>query len=158
MSEEGNERKVLSLKEGENNVNVKVRVLEASEPKVIQTRKGPKTISEAIVGDETGRAKMTLWGKHAGTVKKGDVIEVTGAWTTQYRGDVQINVGYKGEIKKVSDTDVVPEEEIPESVPKAENPYSYRKSGYGGRGYYRGGRSYQRGGYNRRDYKTGNEQ
>ncbi len=156
MSEEGSEKKILSLKENESNISVKVRVLEVNEPKVIQTRKGPRTISEAIVGDETGRAKLTLWGKHAGTLKEGEAIEVTGVWTTQYRGEVQLNVGYKGEIKRIEEQEVPEADEIPESRPKAENPYKPRqyrggyRGGYGSRRSYGG--SYSRGQYRRDNY------
>ena len=141
MSEE-KERKILDLKEGEDNVKVRVRVLDASDPKVIQTRKGPKTISEAIVGDETGRIKLTLWGKHAGTLKKGDAVEISGAWTTQYRGKVQINVGYKGEISPIDESEVPQDSDIPESVPEAENPYQYKKRSYRGQGF-----GYRKGGF-----------
>ncbi len=119
---EGDVRKVSSLKEGEDNVSVRVRVIKTMDPKVIDTRKGPRTISEAIVGDETGRIKLTLWGKHAGTLKEGQAVEVSGAWTTSYRGEVQLNVGYKGELKDVAEEDVPSEDEIPEETPKAQNP------------------------------------
>lgn len=119
-SEEGF-RKVSSLREGEDNISVKVRVLKTTDSRVVETRKGPRTISEAVVGDETGRIKMTLWGKHAGTLKEGQAIEVNGAWTTAYRGEVQLNVGFKGEIREVDNSEVAAESEIPEAVPKAQN-------------------------------------
>ena len=132
----------MELEEGQDNVKVKVRVLEASEPKVIQTRKGPRTISEAIVGDETGRMKLTLWGKHAGTLKEGEAVEISGAWTTQYRGEVQLNVGYRGEINKIEEDDVPSSDEIPEQTPKAKNPYRPRGQRYYSR---RSFRSHNRG-------------
>ncbi len=119
MDPESNVRKISSLKEGEDNVTVKVRVIETREPKVVETRRGPRTISEAIVGDDTARIKLTLWGKHAGTLKEGQAVEVSGAWTTSYRGDVQLNVGFKGEIKEVEDDEVPQADEVPEDVPKA---------------------------------------
>lgn len=130
----------MDLKEGEQDVSVRVRVLEAREPKVIQTRKGPRTISEAIVGDETGRAKLTLWGKHAGALKEGQTVEITGVWTTQYRGQVQLNVGYRGEIREIPEDEIPPAKEIPEETPKPENPYQPRRfsRGFGNKGgYYR---------------------
>ncbi|MCE4624439.1 MAG: OB-fold nucleic acid binding domain-containing protein [Desulfurococcales archaeon] len=134
---EEKEKKIMDLKEGENDVTVKVRVISTSEPKVIQTRKGPRTISEAIVGDETGRAKLTLWGKHAGTLQEGEAVEISGVWTTQYRGEVQLNVGYRGEIKKIEDEEVPGEQDIPEETPKPENPYTPRRRFQGG-GFQRG--------------------
>jgi len=111
--------KVQDLKPGMNNVNIIVRVLDVSEPKKVMTRSGERTISEAIVGDETGKVKLTLWGKASGSVSKGDVIEIRGAWTTSFKGYVQLNVGGSKSIKKLSDEAVAKEEEIPDTSPKA---------------------------------------
>jgi replication factor A1 len=32
-----------------------------------------------VIGDETGRVKVTLWGKHAGTLKEGEAVEIRNA-------------------------------------------------------------------------------
>ncbi len=136
MSQE-KEKKVSELKPGMDNLSLKVRVISAEEPKVITTRKGPRTISNAVVGDETGRVKVTLWGDKAGTLKEGQAVEIQGAWTTAYRGEVQVNVGFKGNIEEVGDEEVPEAEDIPEETPKAPEGYrpSYRRSG----GFRRGG-------------------
>jgi len=120
------EVKISELKPGMNNLSLKVRVIEAGEPRIIQTRKGPRTISNAIVGDETGRVKLTLWGDKAGTIHEGEAVEIEGAWTTSYRGEVQLNVGSRGSITEVSGEEVPGSEEIPENTPKA--PQSSRSS------------------------------
>lgn len=109
--------RISDLRGNMDNVSVKVRVLEAGEATVINTKNGPRTISEAIVGDESGRVKLTLWGKAAGTIKKGDVIEIKGGWTTVFRGQVQLNVGVKGTIVKLDNSEAPAEEDIPESTP-----------------------------------------
>lgn len=116
---ESKNKKVKDLKPGMSNVDIKVRVLEASPPKTIQTKKGERTISEAVVGDETGRVKLTLWGRAAGTIKEGDAIEIKGGWTTAYRGEVQLNIGGRDTIQSISDEEVPKEEEVPEERPKA---------------------------------------
>lgn len=120
-------RRILDLKEGLDNVSVKGRVISVEDPKVIQTRRGPRRISEAVIGDESGRVKVTLWGRHAGSLEEGDAVEIKGAWTTSYRGEVQLNVGYKGEIMKVDDGEAPMEDEIPEETPKSES-YGFRRS------------------------------
>jgi replication factor A1 len=112
--------KISELKPGMDNVTVKVRVLDAGAPKVIETRKGPRTISEAIVGDETGRVRLTLWGRAAGGVNPGEAVEIHGAWTTSYRGNVVLNVGGRGEIVRIDDSAVPEPSEVPEETPKAE--------------------------------------
>lgn len=113
-------RKIIGLRSGEDNVTVTARVLEVREPRVVETRKGPRTLSEAIIGDETGRVKLTLWGKHAGTLKEGQAIRIVGGWTTSFRGEVQLNVGSKGSIEVLDDSSAPAAEEVPESTPKAE--------------------------------------
>ena len=147
---EGN-RKVSDLREGEDNVSIKVRVLSVDEPKVIHTKRGDRTISEAIVGDESGRIKLTMWGNQAGKINEGDAIELKGAWTTSFKGDVQLNIGSRGEINKIDEGSLPKPEDIPENTPKASESSSrsygksrggYRRGGYGGRGYRR-----DRGGY-----------
>lgn len=125
------ERKIADLREGLDGVTVRVRVIEASDPKVIQTRKGPRVISEAIVGDDSGKIKLTLWGKQAGQLQSGDAVEVKGAWTTSYRGEVQLNVGSKGEITSIPDDEVPKPEDVPDSVPKASERPQFRR-GAGG--------------------------
>jgi len=126
------ERKVSQLREGEDGVTVRVRVLSVGETKTVQTRKGPRTLSEALVGDETGRVRLTLWGKHAGTLQEGEAVEIRGAWTTSYRGEVQLNVGYRGEIERIEDDSVPQPEEIPEDRPKASERPRPRRSFSGG--------------------------
>ncbi len=137
---EKQEKKIMELKPGMENVNVTVRVLEAGPPKVIQTRKGPRTISEAIVGDETGRAKMTLWGSQAGAVEEGKPVRIEGAWTTSYRGQVILNVGARSSITEVGEEEAPQPEEVPEKSPTA--PREYRSSSGQYRKQYRGRRSY----------------
>ncbi len=132
------EKKISQLREGEDDVTVRVRVLEVGETKTVQTRKGPRTLSEAVVGDDTGRVRLTLWGKHAGTLEEGEAVEIRGAWTTSYRGEVQLNVGYRGEIDRIEDSEVPQPEEVPEEVPKAQNPRPRRSYGQGFRGTRRG--------------------
>ncbi len=135
--------KIGRLKPGIENVNIRGRIISVSPPKTIQTKSGLRTISEAVIGDETGRARVTLWGRHAGTLKEGDAVEITNAWTSAYRGEVQINVSSKTELRVVEDESVPQLEEIPEGFVKA--PEDYRPQ----RGGFRGGRGARRGGFRR---------
>ncbi|MEM0017556.1 MAG: single-stranded DNA-binding protein [Candidatus Korarchaeum sp.] len=112
-------RKVLDLRPGENSVNVKVRVLEVGESRVVETKRGPRTLSEATVGDETGRVVLVLWGDHAGKLREGDVIELQNAFTTVYRGKVQLNLGNMGSFSETSGEGFVKAEDVPEDMPEA---------------------------------------
>ena len=116
MSEQ---EKVGNLKPNLEGISVTVRVLEAGEPKTIRTKNGVRTISEAVVGDDSGRIKLTLWGNLAGKVKEGMVIRIDNAWTTAYKGKVQLNAGSRSTITEVDDSMAPPAESIPTNEPKA---------------------------------------
>ncbi len=133
-------KRIIDLKSGEENVHVTGRVLETTPPRVIQTRRGPRTISNAIIGDESGRVQVTLWGSKAGSLEEGKVVDIKGAWTTSYRGKVQLNIGRSTNVEEVSDEEAPQPEEIPEDQPTA--PYTpSRRQGFsrGRRRYYRQG-------------------
>lgn len=121
------------LRDGMDDVSVRVRVLEVLGDKVVETRRGPRRISEAVVGDETGRVRLTLWGRHAGSLREGEAVEIRGAWTTSYRGEVQLNVGFRGEIERIPDEEAPRPEEVPEETPRAPRPQRPGRRGQAGR-------------------------
>ncbi|MEZ0394794.1 MAG: OB-fold nucleic acid binding domain-containing protein [Desulfurococcaceae archaeon] len=110
---------IKDLKPNMEGVTVEGRVLEASPPRVIETKKGRRTISNAIIGDGTGRVETTLWGEKAGTLKEGQVVRISGAWTTTFRGKVQLNVGKSSNVEVLPDDRAPRAEEIPEETPAA---------------------------------------
>lgn len=125
--------RIIDLKPNLENVSVKGRVLETSPPKVINTKKGVRTISNAVIGDETGRVQVTLWGSKAGTLNKDDIVEIEGAWTSSYRGKVQLNIGRTTSVKTVEDNNIPSADEIPENEPEAPNTSYWPRRRYSGR-------------------------
>ncbi len=117
---------IKDLKPHQENIHVVARVIDAQPPYTIQTRRGTRTISNAVLGDETGRVKTTLWGRRAGSLKKGVVVEIEGAWTTSYRGEVQLNIGSQTSVKELDDDAVPSVDEIPEYTPKAPQNRGYK--------------------------------
>ncbi|AWR94229.1 OB-fold nucleic acid binding domain-containing protein [Acidianus brierleyi] len=141
------DEKIGNLKGGMENVNVTARVLQVGDQKTVQTRNGPRTLRELIVGDETGRVKLTLWGTQNEDVKEGQVIKIENGWTTVFKGQVQLNAGSRSKISEGEDS--IPEEsEIPETMP-TDNSFQPRRGGFRGRGGGGGGRRFNRGGYRR---------
>jgi len=84
------------------NINLTAKVVDVSEPRSVRTKLGYQTkVATATVEDETGKIFLTLWGKQIDEVGEGDTIEVTGGYTTEFRGELQLNVPRKGQLKKV---------------------------------------------------------
>jgi replication factor A1 len=139
--------KVMDLKPGMERVSILVRVIDPGEVRRITTKAGERTIREAVVGDESGRVKLVMWGRSIKELSQGDVVEVSGAWTTVFRGRLQLNVGGPENIKVVEDTGQVPAaDEIPEEEPKVEGqvPTRPRQRGFQRRrGFRRGGEDYE---------------
>ncbi len=133
--------KIINLKPGMENINTAVRVLEVLGTRTIDTKAGTRTLGEYIVGDDTGRVKLVVWGLKASSLASGDVVEIRNAWVTVFKGEVQLNAGKNSSIEKLSDDAVPPADAIPDEFPKAggamppRRPRSGRRFGGRGRGY-----------------------
>ena len=93
---------IRDLKPGMSNVNMKLKVLDVSEPKQVITGKGIEhKILELEVGDETGTMKLVLWDDKVVPLKVGDVVQVENGFVSSFKGVRRINVGKYGELNKV---------------------------------------------------------
>ncbi|NPA97563.1 MAG: single-stranded DNA-binding protein [Crenarchaeota archaeon] len=128
------ESKVKDLKPGQENVEVKVRVLERKGIKTIRTRAGDRTIGLYTVGDDSGRVTLVAWGSKAASLEAGDSVKISNAWVSSYRGEVQLNIGRSSVIERVDDTEVPQIEEVPEDRPEAP-PQAQPRFGSRGGGY-----------------------
>uniref|UniRef100_A0A7J3QF20 Single-stranded DNA-binding protein n=1 Tax=Ignisphaera aggregans TaxID=334771 RepID=A0A7J3QF20_9CREN len=136
--------KVKDLKPGMENINTAVRILESYGVRTIDTKAGTRTLGEYMVGDDTGKVKLVVWGSKAASLNVGEAIELKNAWVTVFKGEVQLNAGKNSNIEKLPEDAVPSAENIPDETPRAEGggrPPSRRpRSGrFGGRGRGRGG-------------------
>ncbi|MEE9340163.1 MAG: DNA-binding protein, partial [Thermoplasmata archaeon] len=61
-----------------------------------------KTILYGIFGDSTGTVPFTAWEADAMDVEKGDVVKIQNAYTKEFRGEVQLNLGNRTSVEKES--------------------------------------------------------
>ena len=71
------------------------KVLELGEERV--TSSGNKVV-EAVVGDETGIVKLTLWNEAISKVDVGKTYELKNGYVTLFRGNMRLTVGRNGEL------------------------------------------------------------
>ncbi|MEM5793132.1 MAG: OB-fold nucleic acid binding domain-containing protein [Candidatus Aenigmatarchaeota archaeon] len=94
--------KIKELKLGMNEVSLKAKVNEVSEPRSVKTRMGYQTqVATAILEDDSGKIPLTLWGSQIEGVNEGDTIQIKGGYVSEFKGELQLNVPRKGELKKV---------------------------------------------------------
>lgn len=91
--------KISELKAGMQSVDIEGKVDSKEEPREVQTKYGPNRVSSAMIKDDSGSIKLTLWGKQIDEIKEGDKISLASGYTTEWNGEVQVNVGRNGELK-----------------------------------------------------------
>ncbi|RLG21852.1 DNA-binding protein [Candidatus Micrarchaeota archaeon] len=91
--------KIAELKAGMQDVDLEATVKEKGETKQITTKYGPNRVSNAVIEDDSGSVKLTLWGKQVDQVEEGDKISIKGAYTKEWNGELQVNIGRNGEMK-----------------------------------------------------------
>ena len=94
--------KINELKLGANEINLTVKVVSVSEPRNVRTKLGYQTrVATATIEDDTGQMMLTLWGRQIDEIGEGDTVEIKNGYVTEFRGELQLNVPRKGEIKRV---------------------------------------------------------
>ena len=93
-----NERTLISdLKPNQLSVKILGHVI-AINPKDIIVKGETRKIFYGILGDETGTIPFTSWGELE--IDKGDVVEISNAYTREWQGSVQLNLGDRVRIEK----------------------------------------------------------
>jgi replication factor A1 len=79
-------------------VSVEAKVVEKGDPREVRSRFKDETyrIVDAIVADETGSVKLTLWNDQIEKVNVGDNIKIENGYVTSFKSELQLNVGKFG--------------------------------------------------------------
>jgi replication factor A1 len=91
--------KISEIKSGMSNVSVEAKVIDISEARDVQTRYGSRSVADATLEDGTGQINLSLWQDQINSVKIGDKVVVTGAYTTEFRDRLQLNIPRAGKIE-----------------------------------------------------------
>jgi replication factor A1 len=110
---EGVTSKIGNLKVGMKKVSLKAEVLEIPESKIVYTRYGTTaSISNAVIEDETGSMKMSLWNQQISMVHKGDVVDIKNGKVTWFSGERQLRLGRNGTLSIIECARTIKKEEV----------------------------------------------
>ena len=89
---------IKDLTDGMKRVSVEAKVVEKGNPREVRSRFKDETyrIVDAIVADETGSVKLTLWNDQIEKVNVGDNIKIENGYVTSFKSELQLNVGKFG--------------------------------------------------------------
>ena len=94
--------KISEIRPGMNNVNLKAKIVDLTEPREVMTKFGTSTtLTVATLEDDSGTIKLTLWGKDAQGIEQGSEVEIKDGFVKEFREESQLSVGKKGSIKVV---------------------------------------------------------
>jgi len=92
--------KINELRDGMKRIEVEAEVVEKGNPRQVMSRYKDEayTVADAVVQDETGTVKLTLWNEQIDQINQGDKIKVENGYITSFRGEIQLNVGKYGKL------------------------------------------------------------
>ncbi|MFQ6085434.1 MAG: OB-fold nucleic acid binding domain-containing protein [Candidatus Bathyarchaeia archaeon] len=87
-----------------NDATLTVRIRSLSETRERATRRGVRKVLEGEIEDDSGRIKLVIWGDRINDVasaKVNDLVEIINGFVSSFKGVKELNVGVRGNIKKV---------------------------------------------------------
>ena len=58
-------------------------------------------VCNAVLEDDTGTVKLTLWNEQADQVNIGDTVKISNGWVGEYQGEKQLSTGKFGKLEVV---------------------------------------------------------
>ena len=95
--------KIGEIARGMSNIVVQGKVIDISDPRDVNTRYGRKRVADAVIEDDSGQIKLSLWEGQIDTVSVGDKISVSGAYVTEFRDTMQLNIPKSGKLEIVKE-------------------------------------------------------
>jgi replication factor A1 len=94
--------KINELRAGIRNVNVSGRVESLGEPRTVNLRTGGTAqVADAVLSDDTGKIKLSLWDDQIGMMNEGDEVSIENGYTQAFRGENSLNIGRYGKLAKL---------------------------------------------------------
>ncbi len=91
--------KISEIQRGMSNISVEGKILDISEVREVNTRYGKRNVADAMVEDDSGEIKISLWENQITSVRVGDKISVSGAYVTEFRDVLQLNIPRSGKLE-----------------------------------------------------------
>ena len=90
--------KIDELRDGMKRISIQATVTEKSDPREVKSRFKDQTykVATAIIADETGNIKLTLWNEQIDQVNVNNVVKIQNGYVTSFKGEIQLNAGKYG--------------------------------------------------------------
>ena len=90
------------LKAGQGKVELTATVAEKSDIRDFDKNGNKGKVANAVLKDETGEIKLTLWNEDAERINKGDKLKISNGYVGEWKGELQLSAGKFGKIEVLS--------------------------------------------------------
>jgi replication factor A1 len=108
--------KISELNIGQGNVEVEGTVKEIGETKTFNKFGRDLSVANAMLEDDSGSIKLTLWNDDVSRFKDGDKLRVVNGYVNEFQGEKQLTSGKFGSLEKVDGSSETSEEPATEST------------------------------------------
>jgi replication factor A1 len=112
--------KISELKAGQGNVEIEAAVIEMSEPREFNKYGRILRVANAVVKDDSGTIKLSLWNTDIDRVKVGNIIKITNGYVSEFQGEKQLTTGKFGKLDVIGGSEKTPEKAEEKIEGKAE--------------------------------------
>ncbi len=92
--------KIKELRNGMKRLDIEGKVTDKSETREVTSRFKNETykVASAVIADETGNVKLTLWNEQIDQVNVGSMVKIENGYVSSFRGEIQLNIGKYGKL------------------------------------------------------------
>ena len=94
--------KIEELQSKQGKVDVEVEVISKDELREFEKFGNKGKVCNAMVKDDSGEIKLTLWNDDVDKVNVGDKVKVTNGYVNEFQGEKQLTSGRFGKIEVLS--------------------------------------------------------
>jgi len=98
--------KISDIKPNQGKIMIEAVIVEMDSPRDLNSAAGPLRVANAIIQDDSGKLKLTLWNAEIDKVKVGDKIRITNGFAKEYRDEIQLSAGKFGKLEVVGKEDI----------------------------------------------------
>ncbi len=94
--------KINELKPRMGKVEIEVEVVSVGEVREFNKFGNTGRVATAVVKDDTGEIKMSLWNDEIEKVKPGCKLKITNGYVNEFQGEMQVSAGKFGNMEIIS--------------------------------------------------------
>lgn len=104
---------ISELNIGQGNVEIEATIIEIGEIRTFNKYGRELRVADAVIKDDSGSMKLTLWNDDTERFKEGDKIKVSNGFVREFQGEKQLTSGKFGAIEKVGEEETSEQETLP---------------------------------------------